>query len=139
MAKLKQMTQSYSSCVTDCQNWFGERKTSWRHFEINIKASFFCIWLRCCQWFLVLNPSDEWLPSGFFLKISRSRKAKFNQDRQLDRPSHVCWPVPCEQVKVKFMKTTAKLKVSFTEKKVLNFKESFIFQSKCCIIKPLLH
>ena len=35
-------------------------------------------------------------------------------------------------------KTKAKIKVSFTEKKVLRFKESFTFQSKCCILKKEL-
>ena len=50
-----------------------------------------------------------------------------------DRPSHVGWPVPCEE------KTTAKIKVSFTEKKVLHFKESFTFQSKCCTLKKVLY
>ena len=32
-----------------------------------------------------------------------------------------------------------KIKVSFTEKKVLYFKESFAFQSKYCILKKVLH
>ena len=46
-----------------------------------------------------------------------------------DRPSHMSWPAP-RKGKV-LWKTTTKIKVSFTEKKVLNFKESFAFQSKC--------
>ena len=33
------------------------------------------------------------------------------------------------------MKTTTKIKLSFTEKKFLYFKESLKFQSKCCILK----
>ena len=31
------------------------------------------------------------------------------------------------------------MKASFTEKKVLCFKESFTFQSKCCILKEVLN
>ena len=54
-----------------------------------------------------------------------------------DRPSHVGWPAPREG-KV-FWKAKTKIKVSFTEKKVLYFKESFTFQSKCCISKKVLY
>ena len=35
-------------------------------------------------------------------------------------------------------KTKTKIKVSFTETEVLCFKESFTFQSKCCILKKEL-
>ena len=51
--------------------------------------------------------------------------------------SHVGWPVPRKD-KV-LWKTTTKIKVSFTEKKVLYFKDSFTFQSKSCILKKLLY
>ena len=54
-----------------------------------------------------------------------------------DRRSHVGWPAPREG-KV-LWKTTTKIKVSFTEKKVLYFKESFTFQSKCCMLKKYYH
>ena len=35
--------------------------------------------------------------------------------------------------------TITKMKVSFTEKKVLNFKESITFQSKYCKLKKVLY
>ena len=54
-----------------------------------------------------------------------------------DRPSHVGWPALCKG-KV-LWKTTTRIKVAFTEKKVLYFKESFTFQSKCCLSKKLLY
>ena len=54
-----------------------------------------------------------------------------------DRPNHVDWPAPLEG-KV-LWKTTTKIKVSFTEKKVLYFKESFTFQSKCYLLKKVLY
>ena len=58
-----------------------------------------------------------------FLQISRGWKAKINPDKGPDRTSHVDWPAPREG---KFLlKTTIKIKVSFTEKKVLYFRESF--------------
>ena len=81
-------------------------------------------------------PEDEWVPSSFFLQISLAWKAKINQDKQPDKSSHMGWPAVCNQVKVKSCKNDdySKIKVSFTEKKVLYFKESFIFQSKCCIL-----
>ena len=60
---------------------------------------------------------------GFLLQISHVSKANINQDKQPDRPSHMGWPVPREG-KV-LWKTTTKIKVSFTEKKVLYLKESF--------------
>ena len=75
------------------------------------------------------------VPSGFFLQ-TRASKAKIKQEKQLDRSSHVGWPAP-RKGKVSG-KTTTKIKVSFIEKKVLHFKESFTFQSKCCILKKVL-
>ena len=73
----------------------------------------------------------------FFLHISRAWKAKINQDKQLVRPSHVDW-LALREGKV-LWKTTTKIKVSFIEKKVLYFKESFIFQSKCCTLKTVFY
>ena len=58
-----------------------------------------------------------------FLQISRAWKAKINQDKQLDRTSGFTWVDLCP-VKVKSYEkrqTAAKIKVSFTEKKVLYF------------------
>ena len=77
------------------------------------------------------------VPSGFFLQTSRASKAKINQEKQVDRSSHVGWPAP-RKGKVSG-KTTTKIKASFIEKKVLHFKESFTFQSKCCILKKVLY
>ena len=77
------------------------------------------------------------MPSGFVLQIWRAWKAKVNQDKQPDRPSHVGGPAPREDKAL--WKTTTKIKVSFTEKKVLYFKDSFTFQSKSCILKKLLY
>ena len=77
------------------------------------------------------------VPSRFFLQTSRASIAKIKQEKQLDRSSHVGWPAP-RKGKVSG-KTTTKIKVSFLEKKVQHFKESFTFQSKCCILKKVLH
>ena len=75
--------------------------------------------------------------SDFFLQISCAWKAKINQDKQPDRQSHVVKPAPREDKAL--WKTTTEIKVSFTEKKVLYFKDSFTFQSKHCILKKLLY
>ena len=72
-----------------------------------------------------------------FLRIWCASKAKINQDKQPDRPSHVGWPEPREG-KV-LGKTTTKIKVPFTEKKVLYFKENITLPSKFCILKKVLH
>ena len=40
---LKQITQSHSCFISDCQHDFE------KGFEINIEASFFFLWLRCYQ------------------------------------------------------------------------------------------
>ena len=70
-----------------------------------------------------------YLVASFYIfhVLVKKQKLKINQDKQSDRPSNVGWPVPRE--------TTIKIKVSFTGKKVLYFKESLTFQSKCCIFK----
>ena len=56
---------------------------------------------------------------------------------KIDRPSHVGRPAPLEGEVL--WKTRTKIKVSFAEKKVLHFKESFTFQSKCCILNKVLY
>ena len=56
---------------------------------------------------------------------------------KIDRPSHVGWPAPRESEVL--WKTRTKIKVSFTERKVLHFKECFTFQSKCCILNKVLY
>ena len=55
-ATLKEITLSYSSCITDCQHDFEKGKHHEKHLHINIEAFFLCLWLCCYQWFLVLNP-----------------------------------------------------------------------------------
>ena len=76
------------------------------------------------------------------MQISRSWKAQTNQDKQPGRPSHVGQPTPLDiRIWKKFPKsgsTITKMKVIFTEKKVLYFKESIIVSiaySRKCYIK----
>ena len=86
--------------------------------------------------------NDSWF---LILKINGYLAASFNRFHVLekqkliktDRPSYVGWPAPREDKVLR--KTTTKIKVSFTEKKLLYFKESFTFQSKCCILKKILY
>ena len=58
-----------------------------------------------------------------FLHISRAWKAKINQDKQPDRTSGFTWVDLCPMKVKSYEKrqTAAKIKVSFTEKKVLYF------------------
>ena len=73
-------------------------------------------------------------PAASFNRFHVPEKQKLMKTNRL---SHIGWPTPREG-KV-LWKTTTKIKVSFTEKKVLNFKESFAFQSKCCILNKVLY
>ena len=41
LATLKQIRQSYSSCITDCQHDFEKGK----HLEKHLEVFFFCLWL----------------------------------------------------------------------------------------------
>ena len=43
LATLKQITQSYSSCITDCQHDFEKGKHHKKQLHINIEASFLCL------------------------------------------------------------------------------------------------
>ena len=53
------------------------------------------------------------------------------------KPGLVGWPAPPED-KI-LWKTTTKLKVSFTKKKVLYLKENVTFPSNSCILKNVLY
>ena len=64
LVTLKQITQSYSSCITDFENG--------KHLEKHLEASFLYLWLRCYQCFWVLDTYDEWVLSSICLQISRA-------------------------------------------------------------------
>ena len=124
MATLK---QSYSSCITDCQHDFEKRnilKTSsnkyWRFLSLSMTD------VINDSWLLILKISG-------YLAVSFYRFHALEQQKLIktDGSGHAVWPAPREG-KV-LWKTTTKIKVLFTGKKVLYFKESFTFQSKCSI------
>ena len=108
-AELKQLYKWLST-------WFWKEITSWKHLQINIEASSSVYDYNVFNdsWFLILK-MNEYLFFTDFICL----KSKINQDKQPARPSHVSWPVPREG-KV-LWKTTTKIKVSFTEKKVFFF------------------
>ena len=105
-AELKQLYKWLST-------WFWKEITSWKHLQINIEASSSVYDYNVFNdsWFLILK-MNEYLFFTDFICL----KSKINQDKQPARPSHMSWPVPREG-KV-LWKTTTKIKVSFTEKKV---------------------
>ena len=82
-------------------------------------------------WFFILKMNGYLAASTYRFHVLEKQKLI-----QIDRPSHVGWPAP-RKGKV-LWKTTTKIKVSFTEKKVY-LKESFTFQNKCCILKKVLY
>ena len=124
LAMVKQITQIYSGCIV---NMILKRENI-----LKTPSDKYILWLWCYQWFSVLNPLDEWVPSALCLQISHEKQKLI----KTNRPSHGSWPMLCEG-KV-LWQTTTKIKVSFTKKKVLYFKESFTFQSKCCILKKTI-
>ena len=84
------------------------------------------------SWFLILKMNGFLAAS--FCRFHLLEKQKLIKT---DRPSHVGRPA-LREGKV-LWKMATKIKVSFTEKKVLYFKENFTFQSKCCILKKVLY
>ena len=83
------------------------------------------------SWFLVLK-MNEFLAASFD-RFHGLEKQKFIET---DRPSHVGWPAPREVKSYK--KWQLKLKYHLLTKKYY-FKESFTFQSKCCILRKVLY
>ena len=81
------------------------------------------------SWFLILKINGFLAASFYRFDVLEKQKLI-----KTDRPSHVGWPALREGKVLR--KTTTKIKVSFTEKKVLYSKESFTFQS--CIITKVL-
>ena len=74
--------------------WFGKRKTSWKHFQINIKAFFDSIWLRCfdyvCpmfQWFYAIrsNAANSFGKLGLTWAVFRHSKTSFSGTTSLTR------------------------------------------------------
>ena len=85
------------------------------------------------SWFLILKMKKN-LAVPFY-RFHVLEKQKINKaNSQIDQ---VTW-VDQHHVKV-LRKTAIKIKASITEKKVLYFKEKFIFQGKCCILKKVLY
>ena len=82
-------------------------------------------------WFLILKMNGYLAASVYRFHILEKQKLI-----KTDRTSHVGWPAP-RAGKI-FWKTT-NIKVSFTEKKVSYFTESFAFQCKWNILKKVLY
>ena len=95
--------------------WFWKGKTSWKHPQINLEASFFCLWLWCYQWFPVLNLYDECVPSFYRFHVLK----KQNVIKTNSQTDQVTW-VDQRHVKVKsYENRQLKLKIVYWEESII--------------------
>ena len=89
LATLKQITQSYSSCITDCQHDFEKGKHLQNIFKQTLKLPSFVYDYDVINdsLFLILK-MNGYLAASFYRFHVLEKQRLINQDKQPDRPSH---------------------------------------------------